>query len=185
MKRSAFAVAALAAGLSAGTANADVVLNFTSQTWAGFQFTDVSSIPGLVGTLTAVSVNATLENSVNDTWADDLTIYIDPAPLSFGGLVQAGGFSSLGAAERYFWANGGSPLPGTIVNDSYTLLAPITFVGGVTDPIVWVGNGYGAQGTSGTWTATVTLVGVNFVPTPGAAALLGLGGLIAARRRRA
>jgi MYXO-CTERM domain-containing protein len=51
-------------------------------------------------------------------------------------------------------------------------------------PRVWIGNGYGAAGTSGTWTGTVTLHGVDFVPAPGAAALLGLAGLASRRRRR-
>jgi xanthosine utilization system XapX-like protein len=47
---------------------------------------------------------------------------------------------------------------------------------------VWIGNGYGATGTSGTWTGTITLIGVN-VPAPGAIALLGLAGLVGRRRR--
>ncbi len=38
-------------------------------------------------------------------------------------------------------------------------------------------------GAGGTY--NVTLTGVEFVPTPGAVALMGLGGLVAARRRRA
>jgi len=48
---------------------------------------------------------------------------------------------------------------------------------------VWIGNGYGAAGTSGTWTGTITLIGVNAVPAPGAIALLGLAGLAGRRRR--
>jgi hypothetical protein len=46
---------------------------------------------------------------------------------------------------------------------------------------IWIGNGYGAAGTSGTWTGTITLIGV--VPAPGAVALLGLAGLTGRRRR--
>ena len=60
----------------------------------------------------------------------------------------------------------------------------IVFSGSATDPIIWLGNGYGAAGTSGTWTGSITLVGVNAVPAPGALALLGVAGF-AARRRRA
>jgi len=48
---------------------------------------------------------------------------------------------------------------------------------------VYLGNGYGAGGTSGTWTGTITLLGVNAVPAPGAMALLGLAGLAGRRRR--
>ncbi len=51
-----------------------------------------------------------------------------------------------------------------------------------SDLNVWIGNGYSFAGSSGTWTGTVTLHGVN-VPAPGAIALLGLAGLTARRRR--
>ncbi|MSR70349.1 MAG: PEP-CTERM sorting domain-containing protein, partial [Phycisphaerales bacterium] len=45
------------------------------------------------------------------------------------------------------------------------------------------GNGYGAAGTSGTFTGSITLHGVSAVPAPGAIALLGLAGLVGRRRR--
>ena len=48
---------------------------------------------------------------------------------------------------------------------------------------VWIGNGYGAAGTSGTWTGSITLLGVTAVPAPGAIALVGLAGLVGRRRR--
>jgi MYXO-CTERM domain-containing protein len=48
---------------------------------------------------------------------------------------------------------------------------------------IWIGNGYGAAGTSGTWTGTITLLGVTAVPAPGAVALLGLAGFCSRRRR--
>jgi hypothetical protein len=57
------------------------------------------------------------------------------------------------------------------------------FSGSAADPIIWLGNGYGAAGTSGTFTGTITLIGVNAVPAPGAIALLGLAGLAGRRRR--
>jgi hypothetical protein len=60
---------------------------------------------------------------------------------------------------------------------------PIVFSGSAADPIIWLGNGYGASGTSGTFTGTITLIGVNAVPAPGAIALLGLAGLAGRRRR--
>ena len=46
---------------------------------------------------------------------------------------------------------------------------------------IWIGNGYGAAGTSGTWTGSITLLGVT--PAPGAIALVGLAGLVGRRRR--
>jgi hypothetical protein len=177
---------ALVAGLAAavaGTASADVTVTFTNQTWTGFNFTDLSAAyGGFSGTLTGVSVNATLNASANFTYADDLCVYVDVAPLSTGGLLQVGGYSNLSATQRLFWANGGASTPGTTVIDSKTVNA-ISFSGTGADPIIWLGNGYGASGTSGTWTGSITLIGVNVVPAPGAIALVGLAGLAGRRRR--
>ena len=177
---------ALVAGLAAavaGTASADVTVTFTNQTWTGFNFTDLSAAyGGFTGTLTGVSVNATLNASTNFTYADDLCVYVDVAPLSTGGLLQVGGFSNLGASQRLSWANGGSSAPGTTVIDSKSV-NPIVFGGSAADAKIWLGNGYGAAGTSGTWTGSITLIGVNAVPAPGAIALVGLAGLAGRRRR--
>ena len=177
---------ALVAGLAAavaGTASADVTVTFTNQTWTGFNFTDLTAAyGGFSGTLTGVSVNATLNASTNYTYADDLTVYVDVAPLGTGGLLQVGGFSNLSALQRVSWANGGSSAPGTTVIDSKSVNA-ISFSGTSADATIWLGNGYGASGTSGTWTGSITLIGVDAVPAPGAIALLGLAGLAGRRRR--
>ena len=177
---------ALVAGLAAavaGTASADVTVTFTNQTWTGFNFTDLSAqFGGFTGTLTGVSVNATLTASTAYTYADDLCVYVDVAPLSTGGLLQVGGFSNLSALQRLSWANGGSSAPGTTVIDSKSVNA-ISFSGTSADATIWLGNGYGASGTSGTWTGSITLIGVNAVPAPGAIALVGLAGLAGRRRR--
>jgi MYXO-CTERM domain-containing protein len=164
-------------------AAADVTVEFAGATYAGFTFTNLSEFfGGFTGTLTGVSVNAVLDASTSFTYADDLCVYVDPLPLSGGGLLQVGGFSDLGAAQRASWGNGASSAPGTTVVDTVAV-DPIVFSGSVTDPAIWLGNGYGATGTSGTWTGSITLIGVNAVPAPGAAALLGLAGLVARRRK--
>ena len=174
---------AVAAAALVSAASADVTVTFTNQTWTGFNFSDLSAtFGGFTGTLTGVSVNATLNASVQFTYADDLCVYVDAAPLSPGGLLQVGGFSNLSATQRLSWANGGSSAPGTTVIDSKSV-NPIVFSGSAADPIIWLGNGYGAAGTSGTWTGSITLIGVNAVPAPGAIALLGLAGLAGRRRR--
>jgi hypothetical protein len=177
---------ALVAGLAAavaGTASADVTVTFTNQTWTGFNFTDLTAAyGGFTGTLTGVSVNATLNASTNFTYADDLCVYVDIAPLGTGGLLQVGGFSNLSALQRVSWANGASSAPGTTVIDSKSV-NPIVFGGSAADAKIWLGNGYGASGTSGTWTGSITLIGVNAVPAPGAIALVGLAGLAGRRRR--
>ena len=173
----------VAAAALVSAASADVTVTFTNQTWTGFNFSDLTAaFGGFSGTLTGVSVNATLTASTNFTYADDLCVYVDVAPLSAGGLLQVGGFSNLSATQRLSWANGASSAPGTTVIDSVSV-NPIVFSGSAADPIIWLGNGYGAAGTSGTFTGTITLIGVNAVPAPGAIALLGLAGLAGRRRR--
>ena len=173
----------VAAAALVSAASADVVVSFANQSWTGFNFSDLTAAyGGFTGTLTGVSVNATLTASTNFTYADDICVYVDPAPLGTGGLLQVGGFSNLSATQRLSWINGGSSAPGTTVIDSKSV-NPIVFSGSAADPIIWLGNGYGAAGTSGTWTGSITLIGVNAVPAPGAIALLGLAGLAGRRRR--
>lgn len=179
MKLSLVCGVAVAALVS--SAQADVVISFTNFTAAGFQFSQIATPGSLVGNITGVSVNATLTSSVGFTYADDLCVYIDVQPLSLNGLVQIGGFSDMFAAQRFFWATGDSPAAGTVVSGTATLAPAIA--ASTPNLGVWLGNGYGATGTSGTWTGTVTLHGVNAAPTPGAIALLGLAGFVARRRR--
>ena len=184
-----FIASGIAAAAVASAASADITVSLTNQTFTGFnfqQFVDYTQF-NVVGTLTGASINVTLNNSVAYTYADDLCVYVDVEPLSTGGKLQIGGFSSLSAAQRYFWPNGGSSAPGTTSIGSVSLTTALAFTGNkAVDGTIWLGNGYGAGGTSGTWTGTVTLFGVNAVaiPAPGALALLGVAGF-ASRRRRA
>ncbi|MEY4535528.1 MAG: hypothetical protein RLZZ246_1846 [Planctomycetota bacterium] len=181
---------ALVAGLAAavaGTASADITITLTNQTFTGFSFQQIADYAGgqqIVGTLTGAAINVTLNASTAYTYADDLCVYVDIEPLSSAGLLQMGGFSNLGAAQRYFWPNGGSSAPGTTSVGSVNFTTALNFTGNrAVDGTIWIGNGYGASGTSGTWTGTVTLFGVNVVPAPGAMALIGLAGLAGRRRR--
>ena len=177
------AIGASLAVVVASVASADVTYTFTNQTWTGFNFNQAYAAGTLTGTLTGVTVNATLNASVAYTYGDAQVVYMNPSPLTYDGLLQVGGFSNLRAAQRYSWANGGSDAPGTPVSGTVNLATGINMATNPTQSI-WIGNGYGAAGTSGTWTGTITLIGVN-VPAPGAVALLGLAGAIGGRRRRA
>ena len=176
-----FIASGIAAAALVSAASADVTYTFTSQTWTGFNFNEAYAAGTLTGTLTGATVNATLNASSGFTYADDLCIYVAGSPLALGGLLQCGGFSNLNASQRYSWANGGSNAPGTPVSGTVNFTTGINMAANPQNASIWIGNGYGAAGTSGTWTGTITLIGV--VPAPGAVALLGLAGLTGRRRR--
>ena len=178
--KTAFLGASLAA-IVGSVATADVTYSFTNQTWTGFNFTEAYVAGGLTGTMTGASINATLNASVSYTYADDLAVYIAGTPLALGGALQCGGYSNLNAGQRYFWPNGASSAPGTTSIGTVTFTTGVDMTGSTNS--VWIGNGYGAAGTSGTFTGSITLIGVNAVPAPGAIALLGLAGLVGRRRR--
>jgi hypothetical protein len=186
--RFTLAAASLSA-VVASAASADIVVTLTNQSFAGFSFSQFVNYAGgqeVVGTLTGASINVTLNSSTNYTFADDLCVYVDVEPLGPNGKLQIGGFSSLGAPTgfRYFWPNGGSDAPGATSVGTVNLTTSLAFTGNrAVDGTIWIGNGYGFTGASGTWTGTVTLHGVNVIPAPGALALLGLAGLAARRRR--
>ena len=175
---SAIAAAAIAAG-----ASADVTYTFDSLTLDALEFNQIFGAGTLVGSLTGVRVNATLLDSVR-TYANDLTIYIDLPPIGNGAL-QVGGYSTLGSTQRYWWSNGNDSAAGTVVNSTVSLATAIGFTGTAADLPVLLGNGFSGGGAMGTWTGSITLIGVNAVPAPGAIALLGLAGITARRRRRA
>ena len=176
--KTAFLGASLAA-IVGSVATADVTYSFTSQTWTGFNFNEAYAAGTLAGTLTGATVNATLNASVSYTYADDLCVYVAGSPLALGGALQCGGFTSLNAAQRYSWANGGSDAPGTPITGTVNFTTGLNMTGSSNS--IWIGNGYGAAGTSGTWTGSITLLGVT--PAPGAIALVGLAGLVGRRRR--
>ncbi len=192
MVHAAGTLAPSSASVTATVTPTSVTFNFTGMTLAGFQFQQLAGdLAGpIFGTLTSVSVNATLDASVGYTYGDDLSLYVVSGELAFGGQLQIGGFSDLQAAEHQSWANGGSSAPGTTVIDTVTLGTPLTFTGGASDPNIWLGNGYGSSSAEGTWSGSITLTGLSAtapVPEPSSMALmlggLGLAGFVARRRR--
>jgi hypothetical protein len=183
------AIGASVAVVVASVASADVTYTFHKQTWTEGQFSTAFGAGTLTGSITAVKVHAKLDASFNEVQADDLCIYVDYNPSGYGGLLQAGGSGNLYAAQSLSWANGSSPAPGTVVSDTRLLTTAISMAAN-PNAVVYVGNGYISSyiSGSGTWTGTITLVGVELaagVPAPGAVALLGLAGAIGGRRRRA
>jgi MYXO-CTERM domain-containing protein len=183
-----FIASGLAAAALASAASADITITLNNQTFAGFNFNQIMDYAGgrnALGTLTGATINMTLNASTSFTYADDICIYVGPDPIATGGRLQIGGFSNLSAAQRRSWPNGGSSAPGTTATGTVNLVTALAFVGNsAVDQFIYIGNGYGATGTSGTWTGTITLIGIDEVPAPGALALLGVAGLSARRRRR-
>jgi MYXO-CTERM domain-containing protein len=171
----------IAASALVSAASADVTYTLTSATFTGLNFAAAYAAGTLTGTLTGATINVTLNASSNMTYADDLCIYVAPSSLPIGGLLQCGGYSDLNAAQRYSWPSGGSSNPGTTVSGTVNFTTGINMAANPTQTI-WIGNGYVGPSTSGTWTGTITLIGVG-VPAPGAVALLGLAGFCSRRRR--
>ncbi|MFT3687069.1 MAG: MYXO-CTERM sorting domain-containing protein [Phycisphaerales bacterium] len=176
MKNALFAV--VAAGALAGLANADVVISFGDQSYGGGDFQSVTS-PGLTGTLTGMIISFQYEPLNSDTFGADVAGVVGTE--QWGGYNNAGG-TLIGGATVRLGGNGLPPLSGPWNFTSGVLSLTNTVFNGETTNVT-IGNGYlfGAFDLSN---ATITLVGVNAVPTPGAAAVLGLAGLAGFRRRR-
>jgi hypothetical protein len=171
----------IAAAALVSAASADVTYTLTNATFGGFDFIQAYAAGTLTGTLTGASIAVTL-NASTSTWASDLCVYVDAPPFNLQGLLQCGGFDDLLASQNYRWPNGQDSAPGT------TSIGTVNFTTGInmaTNPtqIVWIGNGHGGSNASGTWTGTITLLGVTAVPAPGAVALLGLASFCSRRRR--
>jgi MYXO-CTERM domain-containing protein len=172
----------IAAAALVSAASADITYTLTNATFGGFEFIEAYAAGSLTGTLTGTSINVTLEERSNSTQAKDLCVYVGPTPFNDGGLLQCGGYSNLQATQRYFWPNGYNSDPGTTSIGTRNFTTGINMGANPTQSI-WIGNGFNEPTTSGTWTGTITLLGVSAVPAPGAVALLGLAGLTGRRRR--
>ena len=172
-------MAATAAISSAAVA--EISLDFTGfeATGANFALTNENAV---AGNITDFAGDFVLDlDGENFTWADDLTVLIASADLS-DILVQMGGFSDFGATYKYTWPVGAAGDAGTEAGG----LVSTDVLGGIdaTGYYVWIGNGYGSGGV-GTWSGNIKINGtIDYVPAPGALALLGVAGL-AGRRRRA
>ena len=168
---------AAAVATMATAASADVELEFENFQAAGSQFgmVDVNPVAGVLDMVVAdFWLNADGENW---TWCNDLTVLIASDDLS-DILVQVGGYSDYGAAHKFAWETGSDGTAGTVGGGNVA-------IGGLdcTGYYVWLGNGYGGGGV-GDWSGAIDLTGsIDYVPAPGALALLGLGGLVARRRR--
>lgn len=175
-KIAALSVAAIAA--LSGTANADVNIIlpgpyvFSGPQTHAFETTEIE------GTLTGVSISFDFSDAQSATWVSDVVLGI--SGISWGGFDEF-----FGNVDQGEWP--GLPTGGTSGFYSSTALVtdgPAPTYNGEIVPFI-IGNGW--SGSAGGFTLNnveVTLHGIEKVPAPGALALLGLGGLAAARRRR-
>lgn len=122
------------------------------------------SIPKLTGSMTSISITATLTASVDFTYANDFTFLVTEGPSlnpAESRLLQVGGFSNI-ATNKLDW-----PCAPACDDDEIgtILTGTVTFTGldfTATEYVLWWGNGYAAEGTSGAWNVTqLTFTGVN------------------------
>ena len=169
--------------LFASAASADVVITLTNFGAYGNQFAEAITPGRLSGTLVGATIDVDRTQSTWFTRANDLTLYVDAAPLGNNGLLQLGGSADYSAAQRYSWPNGGGIF-------STTSTGRVNLATGINmdahqDVSFWLGNGNSSAIAYGRWSGTITLHGVNLVvaPSPGAFALLAVAGITARRRR--
>lgn len=161
----------------AAVANADVTIAFGGPyTLTGGQGITTTTGP-LTGTLTGIQVTLDYSGAVGASWVADTAVTVDAlqwggydiycngASSYLGGIV---GFPNSGTAGAYAGAGAG---------------ASVNYAGG--SAVVGFANGWSLSGGATLNNVTITLVGVDLVPAPGALALLGAAGLAGSRRRRA
>jgi len=128
------------------------VITFDGFAAAGFVFSLYSEV-ALEGALNGAFGDFVMnEEGVNWTYCDDFTVLVATADLSEV-LVQIGGWSDTGAANRFAWPEGGSTAAGPgggLVEFGMDI--------DVTGYYIFLGNGYSGGGEN-SWTGTVTLYG--------------------------
>ncbi|HMO12966.1 MAG TPA: PEP-CTERM sorting domain-containing protein [Pirellulaceae bacterium] len=180
----------------AATAKADYVVAFNnlnlSNTPSNPGYVIAVAPPFLVGTLTSVQANFIIEaGGTGGVWASDFGLFvtnqnsINLAGDGGVGIFQAGGFQQWGAAEHQVWGTGNSGTGGTPVIATLNLANPVVFNGNGGDPNVMLAHLWNST-SQGTWSGTITLVGLSPIPEPSSALALSLAcmGLAFVRRRR-
>lgn len=176
MRKLALTLAAVAATGLAATAQADVVIEI-DHSWEGAVGQFFYNVGDLQGTITGMSVDATLTSGDELAWASDLGVMLIAGDSTADPyLTQVGGFSDFGADEfhRSWNVTDENPLQATVILDTPIDASMVS---------VFIGNFYSFNFLT-FWEGTITLHGASVVPAPGALALLGLAGVAGAPRRR-
>ncbi len=200
--KKAFAVAGVA-GLAVTSAAFAVPVdkNYSRVYDTPLPLADAGAAPGVTTSTILVTDNGIIDTfdyafiDIDHTWVGDLVVSItDPSGNNVIRLLNRPGFTGTGfgysgdLAGQYRFQDGAAAFP-----SSGGAVVPV----GIYAPFDAFAGFHGKQ-KEGIWTLTITDnaggdtgvlrawgFGVTNVPTPGAFALLGLGGLAAARRRRA
>jgi hypothetical protein len=146
---------------------ADVTIELNDFRAGRLEFTQRVAPGQLIGTLTGISIDATLSDAKERTRAEDICVYLVAPPVSVYGVLQVGGLTPLingwnppiTSDGHPMWGSGGSGRDGTPVVGTVQLSKPIPMDD--SSLAVFVGNGYGAPWSEGTWDGTITLHGVN------------------------
>jgi len=171
MKKFMLTAAGLASVGLAGSATADVVLDFNVQGPGG----NSVQYDGVNGAAGAVAIDLAFTNSGGWTWCGDLLIaFVDSNGngVEYGGYNMSFGYSSIGDFGSSWDSSSSGNWSGTIDLTGYGLADVAT---------VMMADGYSGGASTDNWTGTLTF---GDVPAPGALALLGLAGLAGRRRRR-
>lgn len=186
---------------SAGLALAASALAGNSYNGAGFAIPDnapagANSVINVADSFAIANVSVTL-NNLTHTWAGDLIATLSNGAttvtlFSRPGQVGGTGFgSSSDFGGNYTFADGGADLTAAlggggafvIPSGTYAPAGALSAFNGQNSAGNWTlsisDNAGGDLGSLGSWTLNLTAV-----PTPGAAALLGLAGVAGLRRRR-
>ena len=172
-KRFMLTAAGVSAAAIAGAANADITVVIDETLLLGGEavFVDLGEVSG---TLTGISYSYSWSNTAGDSsWSSDMLIGVTHS----GTAVSVGGYN-LGFGGSSWGALNGSYSTGTFTGYASGSMAMSGNAG-----FYWA-NGWSSSGGT-TSSATVTLMGINAIPAPGALALLGLAGIAGRRRRRA
>ncbi|MCH8487953.1 MAG: trypsin-like serine protease [Candidatus Cyclonatronum sp.] len=133
-----------------------VTFEFENLTASGGQFFDVTG-DGLTNELSAVRGNFVINQAGGQTWASDLAIiFTNGEEVNTQTVVlQVGGFSDFGpSGTRIPWGTGNQSAPGTPVNTTITIPAPLL----LDDLNIWIGHGW-STGSSSVWTGEIELIG--------------------------
>ena len=171
MKKFMLTAAGIASVALAGSAMADVVLDFSVDGPGG----NGVSYDGVGGAAGAVAIDVNFTNAGGWTWAGDLLIaFVDSNGngVEYGGYNMSFGYSSIGDFGSSWDSSSSGNWTGTI---------DLTGTGLSDVASVMMADGYSGGASTDNWAGTLTF---GDIPAPGALALLGLAGFASRRRRR-